>query len=340
MSKITAYKILTITIAITLSFIIAEIIMRFYYFKKLTTDKLILSTNENLVFEHKPSITFINRYGIKVKYDSLGFIGEEVGLKSKDYFRILGVGDSITEGSYLPEPERYLNKTGKILEKEINRHIEIINASVGGYNSWQELEIIREKGLSVEPDLIIVGICLNDYVEKKPSLRRVGFNRVSDNFNDGSQARYLNFLYQRTALYKFIYDFVCNIKKSGYKDESYQRYLKEYNFDIGLSDFQKWKKPFIDMIALTRKNKIKILFVILPLHNQIIKGEEESYKPLSDFFREEGAYFLDLIKYFKDTPQSGEVLFIRRDIIHFNRLGHNIAAEAIAKYILENKILE
>ena len=120
MSKITAYKILTITIAITLSFIIAEIIMRFYYFKKLTTDKLILSTNENLVFEHKPSITFINRYGIKVKYDSLGFIGEEVGLKSKDYFRILGVGDSITEGSYLPEPERYLNKTGKILEKEIN----------------------------------------------------------------------------------------------------------------------------------------------------------------------------------------------------------------------------
>jgi len=335
------YKLLSVSIGVILSLLLAEVVMRFYHFNKLTADNLILSSNENLVYEHKPSITFINRYGIKVKYNSLGFIGEEIGSKTEDTFRILGVGDSTTDGTYLPQAQRYLNLLGKILETKINRRIEIVNAGIGGYNTWQELEIIKDKGLLIKPDLIIVGICLNDYIENKPKLGQSWFGRIAqENFNDGSRARYFNFVYQKSALYKFIYDFLSNARRTGYGQKGYQRYLEEYNFDIKPSDFQKWKKPFIEMMALTKKNKIKILFVIFPLHNQIIKGENVSYKPLSDFFKEENAYFLDLIKYFNGYSQEGKVLFIKRDIIHFNVLGHSITAEVIADYILKNKILE
>lgn len=336
-----SYKFLLLSIGIILSLLSAEIVIRFYYFNKLTAGNLILSTNNNLMYEHKHSIAFINRYGIKVKYNSLGFIGEEIGSKTENTLRILGVGDSITDGTYLPQQQRYLNLLGKILETKITRRIEVINAGIGGYNTWQELEIIKDKGLLIKPDLIIVGICLNDYIENKPKLGQSWFGTITeDNFNDGSRARYFNFLYQKSALYKFIYDFLSKLRRTGYSQKGYQRYLEEYNFDIKPSDFKKWKKPFIEMIMLNKKNKIKILFVIFPLHSQIIKGGDVTYKPLSDFFKEEGVYFVDLIKYFNSNSQEGKDLFIKRDIIHLNALGHNITAEVIVNYILENKILE
>ncbi len=334
------YKILAIFIGFILSIFLMEIIIRIYYLRKLSTDKLILSTNARLVYEHKPSITFINNYGIEVEYNSLGFIGNEIKPKRDNVFRILGVGDSITDGTYLPVSQRYLNLLGKILEARINRRIEIINASVGGYNTWQELEMIKVKWISVKPDLVIVGICLNDYIEKRPRLSQCWFGQIMEDFNDGSRARYFNFLYQKSALYKFIYDFLSNVKNVRYNQRGYQRYLEEYNFDIKPPDFKKWEKPFLEMIAFTKKHKIKILFVIFPLHNQIIQRKHVSYKPLSDFFKEEGAHFLDLIKYFNDAAQKSESLFIKRDIIHPNALGHNITAEAIANHMLDNKILE
>lgn len=336
-----AGKFLSLCIGVCLSLLVGEMGLRLYYFSRFTTRDLMLSNNEKLIYEHRPSITFVNRYGITVSYNSLGFIGKEIGDKPQGAFRILALGDSVTAATYLPEEQRYINIVGRNLELKTNGpRIEIINAAVGGYNTWQELEMIKEKGLLVKPDLIIIGICLNDYVEKKPNLKRTWFNKVSEDFNDGSRARYFNPLYQKSALYKFIYDFVSSLRRTGYGWKGYQHYLEEYNFDIKLSDFQKWKKPFIEIMALTKKNKIKILFVIFPLHNQIIQGESVSYKPLSDFFKEEGAYFLDLMKYFNGLPREGKTLFIKRDIIHLDALGHNIAAEAIANYILENKILE
>ncbi len=121
----------------------------------------------------------------------MGFIGDEV--EQKKGLRIIGIGDSITEGIYLPEDRRYLNIIGKILREKTDRDIEIINGAVGSYNTWQELALIKERGLILKPDLIIFGICLNDYVKSNPFEYKNLFGRVSVNLKrDGSKARTLS----------------------------------------------------------------------------------------------------------------------------------------------------
>jgi len=334
------FKILSVLIGIIFSLFLAEIALRIYNFRYFTAINLIFSKNPVLVYEHKPSVVFTNLYGIKVRYNSLGFFGEEVPAKNRDSFRILGVGDSITDGTYLPESKRYLFIIKEMLRANTKKRIEVVNAAVGGYNTWQQSELIKEKGLLINPDLIIVGVCLNDYIMNKPNLRQSYFNRLADNLNDGSRARYFDFLYQKSAFYKFVYDFLSNIRRGKGGGQGYSRYLREYNFEISSADFNKWKEPFMDMIDVAKENHVKILFVIFPLHNQIVKNELVSCKPLSDFLKTKGAYFLDLAKDFNSYTKQGKTLFVSRDIIHPNADGQRLAAEAITNYILENKMLE
>lgn len=334
-----ADKILSLSIGIFVSLFLGEMSLRLFYLNRYTTKDLVLSKNNKLVYENKPSINFKNKYGIKVSYNSLGFIGNEIKSKQYGVFRILAIGDSITDATYLPQEERYVNRLGEILKKKANKGIEVINGGVGGYNTWQELELVKDKLLQVEPDLIMVGICLNDYIDTKPRLKDTAFNMVVENYRDGSRARYLDFLYQRSDLYKFLYDSLSTLRRMRYNDAGYRHYLEEYRFDINQADFKKWEIPFKEMITLAQRNNIKILFVLFPLDNQIVRGEKESCGSLSRFFKTEGAYYLDLIKDFNLAAADGKVLFVKHDIIHPTSLGHYITAEAIANYIIDCRIL-
>jgi hypothetical protein len=42
------------------------------------------------------------------------------------------------------------------------RRCEVINAGVPGYTTWQELEFLRQYGLSMQPDLVVLGFVYND----------------------------------------------------------------------------------------------------------------------------------------------------------------------------------
>ncbi len=83
--------------------------------------------------------------------------------KPEGLFRIVALGDSFTWGTGMPEENRYTN----ILEKLLNnyfpaRKFEVLNLSVLGASTVQERNILfRMKGI-LQPDLIIIGFCIND----------------------------------------------------------------------------------------------------------------------------------------------------------------------------------
>jgi len=336
--KIKFFKITTVCLGIFVALLLGEVTMRIHYYRKMGTKTLVLESGA-LSYSHKPSIKFTNKYGMDVKYNSFGFIGEEISKKKNGTFRILGIGDSITYASYLQEDKRFINRVAVNLSEKTGEPVEVINAGVGGYNTWQEFELINLKGLIVEPDLIIIGVCLNDFVYKKPSLKKNLLGGLTENYRDGSKARYFDFLYKRSDLYKFLYDSLSKVRRGKFDEEGYRQYLKEYNFEPTKEEFEKWKEPFLNMILFCKKNKIKILFVIFPLESQVIKGSRESNKPLSDFFEENNALYLDLMPLFGVYNEKGQPLFQHRDLIHPTELGHKVAAQAIADYIIENQIL-
>lgn len=104
-------------------------------------------------------------WGHMVDNNELGFRDKEVVIpKSSDTFRIMVLGDSFTWGVGLNTSERYTN----LLEGKLNKiikgttHIEVLNFGLQGGPTWQERDILKRYKGVVEPDLIVVGFCIND----------------------------------------------------------------------------------------------------------------------------------------------------------------------------------
>jgi lysophospholipase L1-like esterase len=48
---------------------------------------------------------------------------------------------------------------GLLAEQNLDKRIEVINGGTAGYGVWQELALLEEKGLSLEPDLVVFQAC-------------------------------------------------------------------------------------------------------------------------------------------------------------------------------------
>lgn len=80
------------------------------------------------------------------------------------------LGDSFTWGSGLADRERYTS----IAENFLNKHFhdtkfKVLNFGIRGASTIQEREVLRKFYSKVDPDLIVVGFCLNDPQPKDQS---------------------------------------------------------------------------------------------------------------------------------------------------------------------------
>jgi len=98
---------------------------------------------------------------VNFRSNSLGFRGREISIKKPaGATRILVLGDSITIQTGFPEEETYPYLLEKILSD--SRKVEVINAGVPGVGLQEEIYILKETGLRVSPDLVLIGFYLND----------------------------------------------------------------------------------------------------------------------------------------------------------------------------------
>jgi lysophospholipase L1-like esterase len=96
---------------------------------------------------------------IEVRTNSLGFRGPDVGEKSGT--RVLFIGDSITLGDYLHEEDTFVRRVEGLFS-DAGQEVQTINAGVGGIGLANELAVLLETGLRVDPDVVVVGFYLND----------------------------------------------------------------------------------------------------------------------------------------------------------------------------------
>lgn len=106
----------------------------------------------------------VGRAEVPIRTNSLGLRSPEVTLaKPPDTFRILVLGDSVTFGWSLRGEDTYASQLASLLATlRPNQRVEVINAGVSGYGTWQELRWLQQTGLTLEPDVIIVQVHLND----------------------------------------------------------------------------------------------------------------------------------------------------------------------------------
>jgi hypothetical protein len=97
---------------------------------------------------------------IEIETNSIGYRNEEIGPKRG--VRLLFLGDSITFGDYLPEEETFVRRV-EGLARGRGSDWETINAGVGSIGLENEIAILHETGLDLDPDVVVVGFYLNDF---------------------------------------------------------------------------------------------------------------------------------------------------------------------------------
>jgi hypothetical protein len=101
---------------------------------------------------------------IVIEVNSLGLRHPELGPKREDEFRVLVLGDSIVFGDYLAFSETVTARLQSRFEARRPR-ITVINAGLPGANTWVELHHYLEIRTAVDPDLVLLGMYLNDAAE-------------------------------------------------------------------------------------------------------------------------------------------------------------------------------
>ena len=138
------------------------------------------SHDAKLHYRHRPGITrTLARAGRPNEVISINRHGHH----DTDYpvekppgeFRALMIGDSITMGDQLPYRETFSAQLEDLLAEGTgaSASIQVINAGVHGYATYQELHVLQES-MRFGPDFVAVGFCMNDLTD--PSVMKRGFD--------------------------------------------------------------------------------------------------------------------------------------------------------------------
>ena len=85
-----------------------------------------------------------------------GLRDREIGAKQPGEFRILMLGDSYTMGHVTPENTIPSQLEAILRERRGDESVTVINAGLGGSGPLQQLGMLRERGLRLDPDLVIL----------------------------------------------------------------------------------------------------------------------------------------------------------------------------------------
>jgi lysophospholipase L1-like esterase len=129
-----------------------------------------LSSNPRIRYEYIPSWRASGKprewwYHSNWGFNSAGFRGPEFpSAGAGEEERIIVLGDSIAAGLLVP---RYEDTLAARLEEALNAGSDaehrVLNMAVGGYDTLQQVETLRVKGLAYEPDHVVIVFCLNDF---------------------------------------------------------------------------------------------------------------------------------------------------------------------------------
>jgi hypothetical protein len=130
--------------------------------------------------------------------------------------KILFVGDSFTGHPYTSNDDAYFS----LIRKDLD--VEVFAAGGGGYGTLQELMLIKRFIGKINPDLLVLQFCYNDFTNNSYEIeetRREKYFRPY--WIDGSAklypARFFRFLYVQSYFFRYAVDVIENIELKYYE---------------------------------------------------------------------------------------------------------------------------
>jgi lysophospholipase L1-like esterase len=97
------------------------------------------------------------------RINSLGLRGAEVRAKPPGSLRVLVCGDSFVFGVGVDEEHVFTTRLAAGLRELTGADVDVVNMGVSGYSTDQEYLLLKRLGRRLEPDLVLLVVCDNDF---------------------------------------------------------------------------------------------------------------------------------------------------------------------------------
>ena len=218
-----------------------------------------------------------------------------------------------------------------------NKKIEVINAGVGDIGIKEEMAILKESGLQLTPDIVVLSFYLND---SRPPWGFTG--EVGHRGWLRSHSVLAEQLYKKLSFYKWVKDkgedrfkWVYSINTLNWAKDphAFKQFGDQAKYDWGSAwETDSWKTitPYLkELKALSLKHNFKVLIVTFPVVYQIAADIKENTPQLtmSELANNFNFHHLDPLPMLR--LHRNQVLYF--DQAHPNTLGNKLIGETISK---------
>ncbi|HLV37165.1 MAG TPA: SGNH/GDSL hydrolase family protein [Spirillospora sp.] len=259
------------------------------------------------------------------------------GLRNTDEIRdgvvrILAIGDSFTYGMYVHNQETFPARLEEVLNQRLENRVQVLNAGVPGYTIADELSYLLDKGLALEPDVVVLGVYTNDIFDFYPPVREVLARPVLLASASGLEIpeEQDSFLRENLALYNALLQLRGQYGQARIEQqinrvtptiEGLHRVYQDLTF-LRPQDFpDEWaayERNLREMIALLQERQIPLVIVAFPDVAQLpVEGglPDVPQQMLARIADETGTPFVDLLPVFRELGdiQTLYLLYYNRD---------------------------
>ena len=293
----------------------------------------------------KPGQTFTDRFKRELPYqvtvNHLGLRGRDMSpTKTPGVVRVLCLGDSYTFGAYVYDSETWPAQLEEVLkERDAGREFEVVNAGISGFTIVDELDFLKEHGLDLQPDVVVLAFVLNDLADLT---RRVSSREMLKRASEEAAASALGPVKARlrqTAIYNGLFMLKAYFRRMSGSDPTIQevdiRHLLQKEYDARtLELFEQYRRHLVAMKTLLDQRKIPLVLMIFPYWEQVSQGaSDEAQRRLVAIASESGVTPLDLLPSYRRHDPRGRKFFHMPWDHHPSARGYRRAARDLANLL-------
>lgn len=153
--------------ATAVALLMAEGLVRIIAPQRLEAHRPIYESDPGLVYRLKRNYEAVHHqpeFTIHERTNDLGLRNGPVGPRRPGVRRILGLGDSFSYSNSVELHETFFKQLETMADAAGGEEVEVINAAVPAYSTIQEYRYLRDEGLALVPDAVLLGFYVgNDF---------------------------------------------------------------------------------------------------------------------------------------------------------------------------------
>jgi len=356
-------EILLLLFVLGFSFTIMEIGSRFYvcnFYDPDFRDLIILIGECDIdpIFENHHYLNYKGRENYESKdglniHNSLGFRGPEIlSPKPKGVYRIVTIGGSTTYSSAIKE---WRKDFARQLERNLidiyeYEGIEVVNAGMGGYTSWESLINLEFNVLELEPDLIIVYQGANDMVARivNPDNYKGDNSGLRKQWDVPKTPLIFKPMFVRLLLKVNVINLQDIVNNAdSVEGSTFSGFIESLNSTplgaLEQNDPVFFKRNLRSIIAISREFDAEIFLSTIALNEEV--GEHTKLLHFKQGIEENNYITMEVglennVTVYDFASDMSQDVKLWNDGIHLNEKGVEIKGKLFAKFIKENGIID